>query len=477
MARIASDSMTSLQPRSSRPSSARQHQQQPRRSDSSGGDCCCSSNYGSSGSRDEEDGAANSAASETPSPPPPPPLPPTFPPSKRRRRFATSVLGVSFLLAVAALFRPVPTGPRPGGPSSYRRTNDDGGRDNSSIVPELPFLEGADGAEWEGRAGAARWMRVRSSGAMHPAMYVPGDGMIYCPIAKVACAEWRKTLRWMLGIPDWDTGPIHDQGKNGIPLLARRKARDIELMMNDDSWLKFVVVRDPADRLLSAFLNKCLGGEWQNCPYTEFMPQRFPGVSKRDAATDTKFRAAINDEPRKVFRDFMLGVQKDVRLRGCKVNSHWRPQHCFCSIARFRESYHVVPFANMSANGGGEPGGSHAEAFPGPCGAAEGVHSEAVQQQPGREGAGCHQQEGEVLFEGGAGSHQDGVRQGLLSLRRVLRGALRFKLGGGGGGESMPDAADPKYVARSWFVSPALALISIACLRCISAVQRPPDET
>lgn len=28
------------------------------------------------------------------------------------------------------------------------------------------------------------------------------------------------------------------QGKNGIPLLARRKARDIELMMNDDSWLK-----------------------------------------------------------------------------------------------------------------------------------------------------------------------------------------------------------------------------------------------
>ncbi|CAM9875870.1 unnamed protein product [Ectocarpus sp. 4 AP-2014] len=193
-------------------------------------------------------------------------------------------------------------------------------------------------------------MRVRSSGAMHPAMYVPADGMIYCPIAKVACAEWRKTLRWMLGIPNWDTGPIHDQGKNGIPLLARRKARDIELMMNDDSWLKFVVVRDPADRLLSAFLNKCLGGEWQNCPYTEFMPQRFPGVSKRDAATDTKFRAAMNDEPRKVFRDFMLGVRKDVRLRGCKVNSHWRPQHCFCSIARFRESYRVVPFANMSAS-------------------------------------------------------------------------------------------------------------------------------
>ena len=31
------------------------------------------------------------------------------------------------------------------------------------------------------------------------------------PLRQVACAEWRKTLRWMLGVPNWDTGPIHEQ--------------------------------------------------------------------------------------------------------------------------------------------------------------------------------------------------------------------------------------------------------------------------
>lgn len=62
----------------------------------------------------------------------------------------------------------------------------------------------------------------------------------------------------------------------------------------------------------------------------------------------------MNDEPRKVFRDFLRGVRKDVRLRGCKVNSHWRPQFCFCSIARFIDSYHVIPFANMSVSFGGQ---------------------------------------------------------------------------------------------------------------------------
>lgn len=45
-------------------------------------------------------------------------------------------------------------------------------------------------------------------------------------------------------------------------------------------------MRDPADRLLSGFLNKCAGEEWDNCPYIEFMPKRFPGVSQRDHHTD-----------------------------------------------------------------------------------------------------------------------------------------------------------------------------------------------
>lgn len=50
--------------------------------------------------------------------------------------------------------------------------------------------------------------------------------------------------------------------------------------------LRFVVVRDPADRILSCFLNKCLGGEWNNCPYVEFMPERFEGDRQRNASTD-----------------------------------------------------------------------------------------------------------------------------------------------------------------------------------------------
>lgn len=55
----------------------------------------------------------------------------------------------------------------------------------------LPFLEGksGEGGKEEAAADAAKWIRVRSSAAMHPAMYVPADGLVYCPIAKVRSSK------------------------------------------------------------------------------------------------------------------------------------------------------------------------------------------------------------------------------------------------------------------------------------------------
>lgn len=51
---------------------------------------------------------------------------------------------------------------------------------SSSFLGE-PLKEKTEGTD----KGKARWMRVKSARAAHPAMYVPGDGLVYCPIAKV----------------------------------------------------------------------------------------------------------------------------------------------------------------------------------------------------------------------------------------------------------------------------------------------------
>lgn len=60
------------------------------------------------------------------------------------------------------------------------------GNGTAHSISPLPFLgEPTNGkAEMEGPL-KPKWMHVISAKAAHPAMYVPGDGLVYCPIAKV----------------------------------------------------------------------------------------------------------------------------------------------------------------------------------------------------------------------------------------------------------------------------------------------------
>lgn len=132
--------------------------------------------------RQQERGGGSRAAEPSPLPQSPP---------TNRRLVAVVLLSVVVFVATAAARRIS---------SSWHQQQQQlqqprlaaGGRDSSSdgSLSKLPFLEGQDGGgDWQGKLDASHWVRVRSPSAMHPAMYVPGDGMVYCPIAKVRKVE------------------------------------------------------------------------------------------------------------------------------------------------------------------------------------------------------------------------------------------------------------------------------------------------
>ncbi len=130
---------------------------------------------GGSQQRQQEHGllAGATGVSEPKSPPPLPPSPP-----RRRRRAATVLSLIVLATAAAAVWS---------GSSSARiasRGSDSSSSGSDGGLSTLPFLGGEDGGG-QGTIDGSRWVRVRSPSAMHPAMYVPGDGMVYCPIAKV----------------------------------------------------------------------------------------------------------------------------------------------------------------------------------------------------------------------------------------------------------------------------------------------------
>ena len=72
-------------------------------------------------------------------------------------------------------------------------------------------------------------------------------------IPKVACTEFMRLMIRMTGARNWRMDP-HFRPKN--PTLSRLVPPEASAILNDRSWTKAVFFRDPAERLLSAYLDK-----------------------------------------------------------------------------------------------------------------------------------------------------------------------------------------------------------------------------
>jgi hypothetical protein len=84
--------------------------------------------------------------------------------------------------------------------------------------------------------------------------------LLFFTIPKVACTEWKLLFRRMLGLPEWpDDVPLielHDPTKNQLPYLSNFTLKEAQEMLTSDEWTRAVFVREPKERVLSAFLNK-----------------------------------------------------------------------------------------------------------------------------------------------------------------------------------------------------------------------------
>ncbi|CAM9772294.1 unnamed protein product [Scytosiphon promiscuus] len=236
------------------------------------------------------------------------------------------------------------------------------------------------------------------------------EGLIYCAIAKTGCAEWKRALRWMVGMENWDADDsvIHRWGHNGLEELKSWGLAGTQWALRSDRYFRFVVVRDPAERVLSAFLNKCVVAGISrddpsmlqatgvpNCPYLEWMPDMFNTTTGASLATNKVFRDALQADPEGTFFKFISGVLAKAESWAedgrCKINRHYAPQICFCGLRETLAAYHVIPFHNMSAEAEilasrlPEPSaiGSGVEAFGTPP-IVWGVHGTGSMEQGGR---------------------------------------------------------------------------------------------
>ncbi|XP_053553868.1 carbohydrate sulfotransferase 14 [Bombina bombina] len=145
---------------------------------------------------------------------------------------------------------------------------------------------------------------------------------LYCYVPKVACSNWKRVLKVMDGTLESVGAKIKMDHKNDLVFLADLNPDEIKYRLK--YYFKFMFVRDPMERMLSAYRNKFGEIKEYQQKYGMEIVKRYrkqPGDSRGDDVTFSEFLRYLLDE--------------DVE----KMNEHWMPIYNLCQPCAVRYDF------------------------------------------------------------------------------------------------------------------------------------------
>lgn len=144
------------------------------------------------------------------------------------------------------------------------------------------------------------------------AFVIPEYKLIFFTFPKVACSEWKRMFMRINGNPNWCLirgFNAHDPQKNQIKLLKDYEPEIVTAMMTSPSWTKAAILREPKERVLSAFLDKAVKEDY----YVKHCCSNLPDEKEKEKC--------IQNE--KQFESFLYYVT--TYPNEC-FDVHWEPQ-------------------------------------------------------------------------------------------------------------------------------------------------------
>ena len=156
---------------------------------------------------------------------------------------------------------------------------------------------------------------------------------VYCPIGKVASTSLIRIFVQLSNLPDKEAalalprGYIHAYAKHNLTLAAYHSQAEAMEILNDPSYFKFSFVRNPWNRLISAYLDKFVVKP--NIRKSLFLPKHIKEVVKavyESEGLSPDYKKSIT------FRQFVeyLKSTKNEYLDG-----HWKPQYLYLGETQF----------------------------------------------------------------------------------------------------------------------------------------------
>jgi len=137
--------------------------------------------------------------------------------------------------------------------------------------------------------------------------------LVFFTIPKDACSEWKLLFRRMLGLPDMDLKPheekiLHNPSYNGLTYITDYTMEAAQEMLTSEEWTRAVFVREPKERILSAFLDKAVVNSYY---FRNRCCSKLPDPKERTYCN-------THNDP----KDFPYFLKRTLDCH----NKHWNPQ-------------------------------------------------------------------------------------------------------------------------------------------------------
>jgi len=172
------------------------------------------------------------------------------------------------------------------------------------------------------------------------AMMVEDLRLVYLPLAKNACSSLKRMVASLGGVELEPGEDIHiklDTNRTGLQ-FADRSEEDIRKALSGPDWMRFVVIRDPFDRLVSAYIEKFV--LHRDVPrIEETVGPAYRSVFGREALTPEDFVRGIT------FRGFVTFIlHEDPKT----LDFHWQPQSEQLGNIAFTHVYDVKQLDDLA---------------------------------------------------------------------------------------------------------------------------------
>ena len=145
--------------------------------------------------------------------------------------------------------------------------------------------------------------------------------LVLFTVPKVGCTDLLRLMRRLAGLSDWRLDPHYEVVNPQLRRLGPDRVNDI---LNDPMWVRAVVLRDPAERLLSAYLDKFV----QSASYASNVFR--PDGRGMSFAEFLGYVLHPNQDP-----DLPTGLHS-------RTDPHWRPQHLVGALSAAEPSLDLV---------------------------------------------------------------------------------------------------------------------------------------